>query len=248
MTKTISLTFASVLAVLAVSFVMVGSASAANISNVEYSNGDVTIQGKPGENVSGKVRIVVGNNEEVEFVQFDVVSDNLAPHCVDTGRLQEGTHFVNIDGVKFPPNTGTYSLNVTTHGIYGGLAADDCVGDQNDSTSFSNSVRTVGSSSSSSVVGSSYQALIDAIANLKAQIDAIKNPTTPVASTKCAALATKSAGTQMNVYSQPNTVLQGYLLSEGASIPALTAGASFGYYGPQTAAAVSWFKSVNSCI
>lgn len=148
-----------------------GLASAASITNVEYSNGDVTIQGNAGQSVNGKVRVVVPNNQEVEFVEFDVISDSLAPVCVDTGRLQEGTHWISIPGdVKFPPNTGTYSLNVTTHGIFGGLAADDCEGDQNGSNSFGSSVRTVGGSTGTSVSGDTFSSLQAMIQSLMAQV------------------------------------------------------------------------------
>jgi hypothetical protein len=227
--------------IVAASFLFTGFAAAANISNVEYSNGDVTIQGQAGESVSGKVRIVVGNNEEVEFVQFDVVSDNLAPHCVDTGRLQEGTHFVDLEGVKYPPNTGTYSLNVTAHGIYGGLAADDCVGDQNDSTSFSNSVRTVGGASSSSVGSGSVSSLMALIAELTKQVgcyasgqdwDSVakqcKAKPAPAKPVFCAALPVVSLKGTSGQYA-----IQTTLISNGFSIPA---GAT-GYWGTQTDAA-----------
>ena len=155
-------------------FAFAGSASAASITNVEYSNGDVTIQGNGGQQVSGKVRIEVGPGEVVEKTQFDAISDSLAPVCVAVGGdkgLEEGTHFVNIPGgVKFPPNTGTYDLDVTTHGIFGGLAADDCVGDQNGSQSFSGSIRTVGGSSSSVGSVSSFDQLLAQVASLTAQV------------------------------------------------------------------------------
>lgn len=159
---------------------MTMTASAASITNVEYSNGDVTIQGTAGQSVSGKVRVVVPSNEEVEFMQFDVISDNLAPVCVAVNRLQEGTHFVQIPGdVKFPPNTGTYSLEVKTSGKFGGLAAIDCVNDNTGTQSFSNSVRTVGSSSSSSVGSSLMDQLMAQIAALTAQVTALTKPATP---------------------------------------------------------------------
>jgi hypothetical protein len=247
MTKSINVSLGLV-AVLSVLFMFASFASAASVTNVEYSNGDVTVQGKAGESVSGKVRIVVPANEEVEFVQFDVISDNLAPVCVEVSRLQEGTHFVNIPGdVKFPPNTGTYDLQVKTSGIFGGLAAIDCNNNVTATQSFNNSVRTVGSSSTSSNVGSTswMQSQIDA---LKALIEQLTKPTVPVASTKCSALASKMAGAVYGTRSSANIVLQGYLLSEGASIPALAAGAAFGFYGDQTMAAVSVFKAQNSCI
>lgn len=153
------------------------AASAASISNVEYGNGDVNVQGKAGESVSGKVRVVVNSSEEVEFVEFDVLGDNLAPVCVDVNRLQEGTHFVDIPAdVKFPPNTGTYDLKVKTAGIFGGLAAIDCTNNVNGSQTFNNSVRTVGSSSSSVGGGSLIEQLQKQIADLLKMIAELQKP------------------------------------------------------------------------
>lgn len=157
-----------ILSAVALALALPFAASAASITNVEYQNGDVTVQGNAGQSVSGKVRVVVANNEEVERVQFDVISDNLAPVCVDVGRLQEGTHFISIPGdVKFPPNTGTYSLEVKTAGLFGGLAAIDCTSNVNGSNSFGSSVRTVGGSTTYSGSTDSLMALI---ATLQAQI------------------------------------------------------------------------------
>lgn len=257
MTKSISLVAVSSMAFIAFMVAMTMSASAASITNVEYSNGDVTIQGTAGQSVSGKVRVVVPVNEEVEFVQFDVISDSLAPHCESVGRLQEGTHFVNITGVKFPPNTGSYALEVKTAGIFGGLAAIDCVSNVTGTQSFGASVRTVGSATSVSG-GSMFDTMQNQITTLMAQIACMAAGSTweanqckakpaPVTPTKCAALASKLMGTVDNAYNQANVMLQGYLLSEGASIPALQAGASFGYKGSQTNAAISMFKASNQC-
>ena len=238
---------------------LAGSASAATITNVEYSNGDVTIQGTAGQSVSGKVRIVVPVNEEVEFVQFDVISDSLAPHCESVGRLQEGTHFVNISGVKFPPNTGSYSLEVETAGIFGGLAAIDCVSNVTGSQSFGASVRTVGSASSPSTGGTSLVEQLQAqIASLMAQFSCSNSGGTwtgstctpkpaPVVSNKCSSLAAKLMGTQYGQRNSANIVLQGFLLSESMSIPALAAGASFGFFGDQTNSALMNFKAANGC-
>lgn len=162
-----------ILSALAIALALPFAASAASITNVEYSNGDVTVQGTAGQSVNGKVRVVVSAGEEVERVQFDVISDSLAPVCIDANRLQEGTHFVQIPGdVKFPPNTGTYSLEVKTAGIFGGLAAIDCVSNVNGSASFGSSVRTVGGSTSYSGSTDSLMALI---ASLQAQIGCMVN-------------------------------------------------------------------------
>lgn len=232
MIKSISTVGISMVLFVAFTIALTSVTSAASITNVEFSNGDVTVQGTAGQSVSGKVRVVVPANEEAEFVQFDVISDNLAPVCVSVNRLQEGTHWVNIPGdVKFPPNTGTYSLQVTTHGIFGGMAADDCVGDQNGSQSFSNSVRTVGSTSSVGTGSSFIDQLMAQIATLQAQIAELMKPKPSTKPAYCADM-TKHAVWQ-GQSGGAVTAYQMFLISNGFSIPA----GPTGFYGSQTAAA-----------
>lgn len=222
------------LAAFAVGLMFAGTASAASITNVEFGNGDVTIQGNAGQNVSGKVRVVVGNNEEVEQVEFDVISDNLAPVCVDIGRLQEGTHFVQIPGdVKFPPNTGTYTLQVKTAGIFGGLEAIDCISNVNGTASFGSAVRTVGGNAST--VGSTgIQGQIDALAlSLKALTDAVAKLVAGGGTNTPAKPACPPTGDAWTV--QTWLFANGYanhFTSKGVYAPT-------GFYGPITAGAVA---------
>jgi hypothetical protein len=151
-------TFIKAVAVaLALVFGVAATASAASFTNVEFSNGDVTIQGTGGSTVTAKVRIVVPANEVVERIQWDVVSDNLAPVCVDVGGdkgLEEGTHFVDLQ-VKLPPNTGTYTLAVQGSGIFGAFRTVDCTANVVGSASFSGALKVVGGSSSTGGTGSS---------------------------------------------------------------------------------------------
>jgi hypothetical protein len=238
MTKSINVSLGGI-AVLAVLFMFASFASAASVTNVEYSNGDVTVQGKAGESVSGKVRIVVPANEEVEFVQFDVISDNLAPVCVEVGRLQEGTHFVNIAGdVKFPPNTGTYDLQVKTSGIFGGLAAIDCNNNVTATQNFNNSVRTVGSSSSTSVGGGSLiEQLQKQIADLLKMIADLQKPTVPLKPAGCTAVVAYNGFNASAAQASLFGVDAGRAVFNSAGVYAPT-----GYFGPvssNAAAAVS---------
>lgn len=160
-----------ILAALALGLAMPFAASAASVSNVEFSNGDTTVQGTAGQSVNGEVRIVVGANEEVEMVEFDVIGDNLAPRCVDVGRLQEGTHFVQISGnVKFPPNTGNYTFQVKTAGIYGGQAAIDCTNNVNGTNGFGGAIRTVGTNSTTGGSYGTIDSLSALVASLRAQL------------------------------------------------------------------------------
>ena len=225
-------------------------ASAASFTNVQFDNGDVTISGTGAETVNATFRIVVPNNQVVEWVETDVLSDNLAPVCVavngDRG-LEEGTHSITLP-VKLPPNTGTYSLQVKGAGIFGGFRSVDCNDNVVGTASFSSALRVVSGGSTTGSSGSSIDALTALIATLKAQVDALMKPTTPVVSTACATLATKMAGAMYGVNTPGNVILQGYLLGEGMSIPALAQGAAFGFYGSQTAAALSVYKSQKGCI
>lgn len=238
----------------------VGLASAATFSNVEFQNGQTTVEGTGGSNVTATFRVVVGVNEVVEQIQTDVIGDGLAPVCTSVGGtlgLEQGTHNVSIQ-VKLPPNTGTHNLDVQGSGIYGAFRADDCVGDVVGSASFAGALRVVATGSGNT--GSSTSDLQSLIADLVKQVSCLSTggtwatgvctpkPTAPAPSTKCAAVNAKLIGTVDNSYNSANVMLQGYLLSEGMSIPALAAGASFGYKGPQTNAALAQFKAMNQCI
>lgn len=230
MSKSISLLALAVVAFLALSFATVGFASAASFTNVEFQNGDVAIEGTGGSTVTAKLRVVVGQNEVVERIQTDVLGDNLAPVCVAVGGdkgLEEGTHNVDVQ-VKLPPNTGTHTLAVQGSGIYGAFKTVDCTSNVVGSASFSGALKVVGGGSSggdSTIGGSLYQSLLDAINALKSQIDAIKNPPKPAYCASYAASA--SAGT---------ISLQSWLVQNGfMTQQAMNTGP--GIYGPKTTAA-----------
>jgi hypothetical protein len=239
----------------ALGFFLPAFALASTFSNVQFGNGDVTISGQGGSTVSATFHVIVPANQVVENIQTDVLSDNLAPVCTSVGGdlgLQEGTHDVTI-AVKLPPNTGTYTLEVRGAGIFGGIRSIDCNDNQNGTASFSGALRTVDSNTTTTGSGSSTSAidtLTALVAQLAAQVNAIIHPVTPpvpTTSAACTAYAQANAGALMGMKNDANVRLQGFLLSQGASIPALAAGASFGFYGPQTMQAVAWFQSMNHC-
>lgn len=229
--------------VLALALPVIGMA--ATFSNVQFDNGDVTISGQGNSTVQATLHVIVPANQVVEYIQTDVTGDNLAPIDNSVGGelgLQEGTHDVTLT-VKLPPNTGTYTLNVQGAGIFGGVRAisgnDNVIG----TASFSSALRVV----ASNTAGGSSSIIPSWFASFWATFLASQHPTAPAPSTACATLATKLIGTVDNTYNDANIRLQGYLLSEGASIPALAAGASFGYKGVQTRAAVSAFVISHNC-
>lgn len=233
---------------IAVAMVLPMFAFAASVTNVQFNNGDTTVQGTAGQSIGGNVRVVVSAGEVVENVEFDISGDNLAPVCISVGGdrgLEEGTHFVNVPSdLKFPPNTGTYTLNVKGSGIYGAFRAVDCNNNVVGSASFGSAVKTVGSSSNTGS-GTPSGIPADVWAKFLAWMGGAN--TTPAPSAKCSTFATKLAAGSYGVKTQGNVALQGYLLSEGESIPALEAGAAFGLWLNQTQAAINHFKLANSC-
>lgn len=230
------------------------AASAATFTNVSFQNGDVTISGNGGTTVQATFHVIVPANQVVENIQTDVIGDNLAPVCMSVGGdlgLQEGTHDVMLE-VKMPPNTGTYTLNVQGSGIYGGIRSIDCNDTVVGTASFSGALRVVANSTTTnpplgggSVFG--FSSFADFVTALKAALGVATPPPAPVETQECKAYHAALSGAVMNVVSPMNVRLQGFLLSQGANIPALAAGAAFGFAGPQTQAAMSWFSSANHC-
>lgn len=242
-------------------FAFSASAHAATFTNLEFENGDNTVSCVGGSTVNGTFRLVVPNNQVVEWVQTDVITDNLAQVDTSVGGtlgLEEGTHLITLP-IKCPPNTGNYTVKIQGAGIYGGIRAvngDDTV--VAPAVTFNQVLRVTSSSSNTSTgfgtTNNAVDALAALVASLTDKVNALLHPaTTPPATTppatpnKCAVLNEKLAGTMDNTYNEANVRLQGFLLSEGASIPALKAGASFGYKGPQTNSALAWYRSANSC-
>lgn len=221
-------------------FAVAGVASAASITNIEFSNGDTTYQGTGGSTVNAEFRIVVGPGEVVEQFETDVISDGLAPRCESVGGskgLEEGTHFVKRS-IKLPPNTGEYDVDVRTAGIFGGTRSIDCDDNTNGSDSFSDAVRVVGSGNSTSddedLGDDGKPSWLD---DFLAAIAALIKPTQPTKPAYCAGL-----GVSMYGQSGAHVVAaQTMLISNGFSIPA---GAT-GYWGVQTQNA--WTMAAAKC-
>lgn len=237
--------------------------ASSNISNIKFDNGQTSFSCTAGQSVNVTFRVVVPAGEVAEIGQTDVISDSLAPSLPfqlggDLG-LQEGPNDVNTS-VTCPQNTGYYTVELRTAGIFGGLKAIAITDGVTSLGSFSNALRVVasGSTTGGGSTPSQLDVLLAQIQSLTAQLGCMSTGGTwannacvpkpaPTASTACTQYAQANAGTQPNVYSDANVRLQGFLLSQGASIPALKAGASFGFYGNQTTAAVGWFNSLNHC-
>lgn len=238
-------------AVVAAALLAAPVAFAATFSNVAFDNGDVTVSGQGGATVQATFHVVVPANQVVEFIQTDVVGDNLAPVDTEVGGalgLQEGTHDVTIP-VKLPPNTGTYTLNVQGAGIFGGIRSisgtDNVVG----TGSFGSALRVTANGSDPVLGGSGAPSWLAQI--IAAITAAVKPPTpapAPATNDFCVRLATKTAGATQGVTNYQNGILQGFLIGEGEAIPLLQSNqAKYGFWGEQTNSALVHFKGVHGC-
>lgn len=153
--------------------------------------------------------------------------------------------------VVAPSNNGPWTVEISTHGTDGEPADQTCSTSADDTTSFGGRITVTGSTASTSTGNSTLDALIaqvNAIAALVAKL--VAAPTPPAggsASAACTALAPFASLYQGATGSQVGQ-LQGFLLYKGMSIPLLQNNqASYGYFGSQTAAALSMYKAQNGC-
>lgn len=227
-----------------------GVASAATISDPLFSNGDTTIDAMGNSSVNGTFTLQVGPNEVCEVVRTQAAPQAFTDTQVG-GSLgkQQGTYTNMPFTVKVSPNTGTYWPTIQCAGIWGGNhsvdGADNVVATGNLGT-----IRVTADASGSTTVGSpdAMSAMLAALNALLAKLSNPPTPPAPTTSASCTAYAQANTGTAYGVYNDANVRLQGFLLSQGASIPALKAGASFGFDGPQTEAARATFVNANHCI
>lgn len=238
-----------------------------SVNNILFDNGAGNITASSGSQVNVQLYVNTSGTNDVEsvFVKFPNAG----------GAAQQGTCYDVADQIgespvngwvfnfpiTVPVNAGIWDITVATHGTNGDAADNTCTTAADTTQTFNGRVTVTADNSSGTPTGNSggsnsntgstgsLAALQALVAQLAAQVQAILHPTTPTPTTSgvCTQYAQANSGTQPNVYSDANVRLQGFLLSQGASIPALKAGASFGFYGNQTTAAVGWFNSTNHC-
>ena len=225
------------LAIVAVVAVSASSVNAATIPNVQFSNGQTTIDCTGGQTVNATFNNVqVGPGEVIEYIRTQVGSEPYVDTSVGgTLGIQEGSHNISAS-VKCPPNTGTYQLDMQTAGIYGGIRAINGGDSVNGSASFNGAIRVVASSPSTPPASSPMSWLDELIAKL---IAALK-PTTPAPSAACTTflsygyLSYGNSGSNVKAYQQ-------FLISQGENTKAT------GYFGPLTLAAEAHFQSTHNC-
>lgn len=238
--------------ILALSMVLPFAASAATLDSTAVFNGQENVWGTAGQNKTATLRLSAVAGEVVHAYRTRV--DNQASACKAIAPF-EGVQTKDVPvSIVLPPNSGTnYNFQVDVFTTTTLPEAQSLTGDLACTGSYTtvynqNSVNVNPSGSNPSDVSTigGFGSFAELVAALKLALTPATPAPAPV-STACTQLALKSAGSVFGVYNDANVKLQGFLLSEGASIPALKAGASFGFRGPQTEAAVSAFKIVNSC-
>ena len=237
---------------------LAGTALAVNIPALAIFNGDTEVFAKPNATFTVTPRVEVETGEVAHAIATDVIGDSRPMQCHDISNIQ-GEQWRNVSvSDKAPSGTDAYGFEIRvyyTTGVNAVAEANSKTGDSACTGSYDlaynqNDVVNVTPNGSSSTddtnVGGMSSAEFQA---LLAAIKAVLNPT-PTAPAACAELTAKMTGTSYGVYNDANVSLQGFLLSKNPnSIPALKAGSTIpmGFYGPQTAAAISAYKAVNGC-
>lgn len=219
-----------------------------------------------GDSTDGKLTFNLTGTSENESLSWELVDNGgnnvgIPPTCIDVNdHIVAGTYTAAFPVDTVGGTEGTFGMKVRMYGTSGTGADNNCGGVVNDTMTFNNvltltsgqatgdTANNTGHNGSGSTGNSSpLGAIMQALQAIIAKLSAAPTTTPPVATGVCAAYSQAVAGTQPNVYNDANVRLQGFLLSQGASIPALKAGASFGFFGNQTTAAVGWFNSLNHC-
>jgi len=267
--KAITLSFAGLVAMIALFALPVGASASVNIDSIApvvFDNGngwESAIDGSSGDSFRWKVIFDVTSDDDVNAVSFDKIGDYIPKECFQFDEVTQSISDMYWEGdMTFPTTVGSHDYQVRLYGVNGAGKDFNC-SDSNvvDTITLNDRVVTnIGNTNSGGNTGGGSGSVGNStLAQLLAQVQALqavvanwgKNPPTtpaPTTNAKCTALANKSVGTVLNGRSSANVVLQGFLLSEGMSIPALAEGASFGFYGPQTQAAVGTYKAMNQCI
>ncbi len=235
-----------------------------NVSNVLFDNGtgNVTVSAGSDVNVHLYVNTSGSNDVESVFVKFPGAggaAGNGVCYNVDdqVGASPINGWVINFN-VKAPVNSGVWPIEFSTHGTNGDDADQGCFTSADTTNTFNGRVTVEANNSNGSATQNSGGGSTGSATNTPPgwfcavfpNITACGGGSTPAPAPttdiQCAAFAAANVGTQPNVYNSGNIALQGYLLSQHMSIPALTqGGAAFGFYGNQTTAAVGQWRSMH---
>ncbi len=225
------------------------ASAAANLTFLTVDGGtNATVT--EGSTVEAKATFDITTSTDVESISWELVGSGLPKTCVDVAdRIADGTFTASFDVDTKGASEGTWDVRISTYGDDGADVSNLCENtDLSDTQLFTDRITVTDTvddnqtgSHSSDGVPAWFKAFLDKFFPTTGS-----NPT-PSTSAVCVAYNQANMGTMPNSYSPSNVKLQGFLLSQGASIPALEQGAAFGFYGNQTTAAVGWFNSLNHC-
>jgi hypothetical protein len=232
---------------------------------------NLTLDGSPnatvdeGSTVNGAVTYDITSNDDVESASWQVIGSGLPKTCENIDdHLNSGTFDSSFEINTNGATEGTWDVKVVLYGTNDEGANQNCEGAGDDTMTFTDRLTinadstndNNGNNSNGNTGGNSIQKQIDSLAaSVKGLADAFAKflsgavtPPAPATSAACTAYSQAVSGAMQGTTNSANIRLQGFLLSQGASIPALAAGASFGFWGPQTEAARSGFVANNHCI
>lgn len=242
----------------------VGTALAATTQTNLLLDGNTTAIVEAGDSMDAKVTYNLTGNSTAQSVKVEIPNSHFPGACINiTDVNSAGTHTVILPVDTTGSSEGTWDVRTTFYGIPSNQtgANNNCdatlpgtpnahtfqnqltiTAAQNSGTN-SNSTGGTGNTSGGTNNNTTPKWFTDWLAT---QHPATPSPTP--ASLACAQLSSVMVGTQMGVYNSANIALQGFLLYQHQSIPWLAQGASFGFFGVQTNAALSAFKSQNGCV
>ena len=246
----------------AVVLIPTSSAFAMTVDSLTFDNGTPNIVTNPGDTINATAYFTLSGSDQLDTVSVEFPGYGSAEQCfrVDPALLQPGASLpVPINNLLVPNNAGAWNILIKGYSeTWPSLDTQCDPSNQKSSKTFSevvnvtaNSVTTINGngnfSGNNGTSTSQNNQLSQLIALLTALISKQTTTPPPTTSAVCTAYAQASAGAMQGVTNSANVRLQGFLLSQGESIPALAAGASFGFFGQQTAAANSTFQAANHC-
>lgn len=250
-------------------------AAFASVDNVLFDNGSGSNSVSSGGTINLHA-FVSSSGQDVEsaYISFPGAGGQAQQGwCYDISPDQIGTSPVGgwnieIPNVTAPVASGVWPVQITTYGFSGDAADNNCTNSGAMTfgpTNFNGRVTVTASNSNGQVTqnsgGSSTGTALggtDQMSQIMAALTALISKLTttpapapvpvPTVSVACAGYAQASAGAMQGTKNDANGRLQGFLISQGASIPLLQNNqAPYGFYGNQTALALSWFLSMNHC-
>ena len=245
-------------------FALPFAASAMTVDSLTFQNGQPNIQTSSGSSIDANATFILSGSDALDSVSVEFPGYGGAEQCfvVNPALIQPGINQVPLNGLVVPNNVGNWNMLVKGHGETWPSVDTNCdPGTVKVSKTFNEvvnipnaTVTTSNSNNSSSTSSSSQPAWLGAF---EAFILAQLKPATPPAtgggtgtgtvSVACQEFNADVAAASPGSITDANSTLQGFLIGKHMSIPALKAGAAWGFDGSQTQAASSAYRAQAGC-